>query len=332
MLKDCRMMRTTLLKKSVVIPWCEADHTEAVGCHRLRNNWFRRGLYRFSSLGWSWIVLTFKNMNMKHIGLTLIVIGLCSYTASKAQIDKGMMTTNSHWHIINTNSLTTDLEKQIVKQFGRTNIPFVFQTLSNGQLAWTTNMEELWHGIWVEGTNGMRTQLNIVTNATNCIIRVQVGSFTLKKTPSQYFAAPNGKFVKFILTDSSKHIVQPKPTAGTNLLGNIGAFYRTNPPSWALPSAGSLVAEFPKKVSTNVWPLYYRGVGLAPIVHLTGFGNPTQINSLNLYDLYSITNKGDYTLTVQPVLYKRRAANSKFLDRVDLPSVTTNVHLMPDVK
>ena len=50
---------------------------------------------------------------------------------------------------------------------------------------------------------------------------------------------------------------------------------------------------------------------------------------LKLDEVYSITTKGDYTLTVQPVLYKRRNADATTLDRVDLPAVTTKVHFDP---
>jgi hypothetical protein len=59
---------------------------------------------------------------------------------------------------------------------------------------------------------------------------------------------------------------------------------------------------------------------------------PPYLGFLKLDEIYSVTNEGDYTLTVQPVLYKRRDSNSKFLDRVDLPGVTAKVHLVPNVK
>jgi hypothetical protein len=55
---------------------------------------------------------------------------------------------------------------------------------------------------------------------------------------------------------------------------------------------------------------------------------PLGINALKLDEVYSITNEGDYTLTVQPVLYKKRI-ETNLLDRVDLPSVSTKIHLMP---
>lgn len=59
---------------------------------------------------------------------------------------------------------------------------------------------------------------------------------------------------------------------------------------------------------------------------------PPYLGFFKLDEIYSVMNEGDYTLTVQPVLYKRRARNSEFLDRVDLPCVTTQVHLVPNEK
>ena len=271
-------------------------------------------------------------MKMKYVWPVLIAMGLISCMVCKTQGDEVMVPTNSSWHMIKTNNMTPELRKQLFKQFGRTNIPFIIQPFRDGW-AWTTNAEELWRGIWAEGTNGMRTQLKIINDYTNCLIRVQVGSFTLKREPgSQCLDTPNGKFASFELSDSSGHIIPPKPTAGTNMLEAYGTVYRTNPPAWALPSAGSLVADFPEKVSTNAWPLYYKGGGLAPGGHLSGYGIAEQICSLNLYDLYSITNAGDYTLTIQPVLYLHKSYDSEFLDRIDFPIVTTKVHLVAKVK
>ncbi len=56
----------------------------------------------------------------------------------------------------------------------------------------------------------------------------------------------------------------------------------------------------------------------------------THISLLQLDGMYFVANEGDYTLTVQPVLYKQRnQPDAATLDRVDLPSMTTNVHLVP---
>ena len=63
--------------------------------------------------------------------------------------------------------------------------------------------------------------------------------------------------------------VPPNPNAGTNLMEevlirfkSVGSFpdiprklvYETNLPAWVSPYNGSLVADFPKTISTNVYP------------------------------------------------------------------------------
>jgi hypothetical protein len=268
-------------------------------------------------------------VNTKYIRLALVIIGFGLCIVCKAQLDEGMVRTNPSWHIISHYPDST-----VINQLTRSlpsNSVIRFMPLTNGQYAWTTNMEQFWHGNWLEDTNGFRVQLNTASNASSFMVSVQVGTFRLGLPPgSIYYATPNGKFAKFKLTDSNGLVIPPKPGAGTNLLDTIRVYYRTNPPAWAAPSAGSLVADFPERVSTNVWPLYYKGVGLARSVHMTARGYPRQISSLNLYDLYFITKQGDYTLTVQPVLYMQKSYASEFLDRMDLPSVTTNVHLVPN--
>jgi hypothetical protein len=67
----------------------------------------------------------------------------------------------------------------------------------------------------------------------------------------------------------------------------------------------------------------------------TGFvsnGPPCHIGYIEFNDIFSIKMEGDYTLTVQPVLYRMHYDGGTFqgyLDRVDLPSITTKVHLKP---
>jgi hypothetical protein len=95
---------------------------------------------------------------------------------------------------------------------------------------------------------------------------------------------------------------------------------------------GSLVADFPQTISTNVYPLYGQDGEIACHIGFVSNGGTARINLLNLNDLYSITNEGDYTLTVRPVLYDQHNRNYATLDRLDLPSVTTKVHLVPNKK
>jgi hypothetical protein len=87
------------------------------------------------------------------------------------------------------------------------------------------------------------------------------------------------------------------------------------------------VAIFPKTISTNVYPYFYNNM-LGEISGSATNFPPVGINALKLEEVYSVTNEGDYTLTVQPVLYKKRV-ETNLLDRVDLPTVSTKIHLMP---
>jgi hypothetical protein len=70
-------------------------------------------------------------------------------------------------------------------------------------------------------------------------------------------------------------------------------------------------------------------------LHHVGFvsnGPPCWIGYIKFNDIFSIKTEGNYTLLVQPVLYRMHCDGGTFqgyLDRVDLPSVTTKIHLVP---
>jgi hypothetical protein len=193
---------------------------------------------------------------------------------------------------------------------------------------------------------------------------VQWGSI-VRNSGGGYLRTPNGKFAKFQLRDADGNVIPPKPSAGTNLLENAHPrlIHDTNLPAWAEPSGGSLEAHFPKTITADVYPREQETHSLR-IITTNGLpvaidtmasstnrhprriidtmtGNiwaikdlpPETINMLHFNDLYSITKEGDYTLTVQPVLYKQyNHTNPAVLDRVDLPCVTTKVHLVPNVR
>ena len=221
------------------------------------------------------------------------------------------------------------------------------------------NPGEFWNGIWKEDINGWRVQLRVrpeiysrfqegvgYTLSTNLLMSVQWGS-VVKNSGSGYFMTPNGKFARFELLDAKGNVVPPNPNAGTNLLertlnegDNPKLIYETNLPAWVAPLSGTLVSNFPKTISTDVYPYFEYSMDAGKIgrqiMGKTGSLTnrpPFYIGYLKLDYIYSVTNEGDYTLTVQPVLYKRyNHTNDAILDRVDLPSVTTKVHLVPNVK
>jgi hypothetical protein len=240
--------------------------------------------------------------------------------------------------------------------------PFV-RKMGGYSVIWTNkyaifvNPSEFWNGIWKEGSNGWRVQLRVYpeTNfrfaqghaypiSTNLMLRVEWGS-AVKNSGGGYYMTPNGKFAKFQLLDAKGNIIPPNPNAGTNLLIKLlegesmrpddlseKLTYETHLPTWASPTNGSLTANFPKTISTNVYPRFkYGGYIVGEIGSVTN-RPPFYVGLLKLNDIYAVTNEGDYTLVVQPILYKRRVFNSKFLDRVDLPCVTTKVHLVPNNK
>ena len=206
------------------------------------------------------------------------------------------------------------------------------------------NPAEFWNGVWKEGTNGWRVQLELYTNddwwmnqpgVSNPPLCVEWGSIR-KNSGGGYLRTPNGKFAKFELLDVHGTVVQPKPGAWTNLfLGAYGDWvYSNNPPSRAALSDDSLEARFPQTISTNGYPNMF-GEVIGGIFSLTN-EPPDSIYFLRLDDLYVITNEGDYTFIVQPVIYKMRISPHSYppeegiLDRVDLPQVTMKVHLLPN--
>lgn len=223
------------------------------------------------------------------------------------------------------------------------------------------NPSEFWNGVWKENNNGLRTQLRIYpetdshfvqghvyTTCTNLMLRVEWGS-AVEDLGSDYYMAPNGKFANFQLVDARGNIIHPDPNGGTNLLEralkgrgftsfpeiHCDLAYETNLPTWVSPTSGSLVANFPKTISTNVYP-HLICIGSAGAIDDGIAGEtssatncpPDYIALLKLDEIYPVTNEGDYMLSVQPVLYKRQSSDGKFLIRVDLPNVTTKVHLV----
>lgn len=274
-------------------------------------------------------------MKTRQILLTMLAIGLC--------------------HCFVLADGLTNISANPIKKIG----DYSMMRGTNGHYIFV-NPSEFWNGVWKEGTNGWRVQLRVYmeTNfwvpqervmypvSTNLMLRVEWGS-PVKNSGNGYFLTPNGKFAKFELRDIHGNVVLPNPNAGTNLLERIlkshtgllsfpdisrKLVYETNLPSWVSPSSGSLVADFPETISTNVYPRI-ESSGVAgkidsDIQGETGSATnmpPIYVGLLKLDEVYSITNAGDYALTVQPVLYKRyNLADNAILERVDLPSVTTH--------
>jgi hypothetical protein len=274
-------------------------------------------------------------MKTKQIVLSLLAIGLNCYLACADEL-----TNNPNLRIVRHGNYTYTI------LYARTNNGFIY-----------INPSEFWPGTWKEDTNGWRVQLCVYPEtdfrrhpiSTNLMLSVDWGSAvknswgTIEKpSGDKYYRTPNGKFAKFELLDANGNVVSPNPNAGTDLLLNLikgespgSSFsqkleYGSDLPAWVSPAGGSLASNFPKTISTNVYPQWQYG-GIAGEIGSNTNLPPFQVGFLKLDEIYSVTNEGDYTLTVQPVLYKQRIGTN-VLDRVDLPSVTTKVHLLPNVK
>jgi hypothetical protein len=256
--------------------------------------------------------------------------------------------------LVHADGLTNDVANPI-KKFGDYSM-----TRGTNRYYTFVNPSEFWNGVWKEDTNGWRVQLRIYPMnqvETNLILRIEWGS-AVKNSGDGYYMTPNGKYAKFELLDAKGNVVPPIPHAGINwmklflesqssLISDFGIHqknklvYQDSLPSWVALTNGALVADFPKIVSTNVYPRIKTSTDIwtnySDIVgKIDSTTNRPPFPYVGLFPLdyiYSITNEGDYTLTVQPVLYKRyNHSDDSILDRVDLPSVTTKVHLVRNVK
>ena len=179
--------------------------------------------------------------------------------------------------------------------------PDWFISGTNGDLQLNTNTAVFWRGAWKEDTNGWRVQLNFWDPKIPSQFAVEVGS-TIKNAGGGYFSAPTGKFSKFALLDSHGIMVPCKKGL-------------------------SIEKELPPKMPLRVFPKWPDG----EIKGHFGFrsnGPPSLVAKCLLNDIYSVKTEGDYTLTVCPVLYKY-GTNEGYLDRLDLPCVTTKIHLKP---
>jgi hypothetical protein len=212
---------------------------------------------------------------------------------------------------------------------------------------------EFWSGTWKEGANGWRVQLRVYYNtnfflrngvgfpvSTNLMLSVEWGSPT-KDSGGGYFLAPNGKFARFELMDANGNVVPPNPTAGRGALGKWGninkypggglSYETVDPPDWLSLESGSLVASFPTTISTNVYPHFPDTGQMAGEIGASTNRPPFLLAFLKLDQIYSITNKGEYTLVVQPVLYRKQGVtNDEVLERVDMPCVTIKLNLESD--
>ena len=168
--------------------------------------------------------------------------------------------------------------------------------------------------VWGDETNGFRIGITggdsagkdimvfVAGPGTNSVI---LGPGSHKEW--RYLAPPNVKFTKVELCDTNGIIVDP--LKGKRLDGNL-------PPK--IP-----VKDLPR---SPVRGTKERGSGGGLRDWL--IGNPAKLQEFSIKDFYQIEKEGDYILRVYPVIYMF-GTNMEYVDRVDLPCVTTKVHLAP---
>lgn len=210
----------------------------------------------------------------------------------------------------------------------------------------------LWQGVWAEDTNtGWRVlvRCNTNTNIAPLFMSTCVGSL-VTNSGAGLLPSPDGKFARLQLMDASGKVVPTKKGAALKLYEHYG--FSTSltdkqkneclanlhePSAWD----ASVERDYPAILSDLEYPRWRAneyGHQDGSYMHFAGFtsnGPPCIIGFVTFNDIFAIKTEGDYTLIVQPVLFRQHFDGGTFqgyLDRVDLPSVTTQVHLVPNAK
>jgi len=199
----------------------------------------------------------------------------------------------------------------------------------DGRHIWNTNVAELWDGIWKQNADGWRVQLKFFnTNSPEMCVVVRVGSIT-KNSGLGYVPPPDRKFLKFELMDTNGNALQYRWRAAARDYEMRYGKGVACPRPWLSLLDTSLEEAFPATISGDLYPRFKDGTWVDYVGFLSN-GPPCQIGYVKFKDNFLIKTEGDYILTVRPVLYKMRGGtNENILNRVDLPTVTAKVHLMP---
>jgi hypothetical protein len=229
-----------------------------------------------------------------------------------------------------------------------------YHTAWHGKYHWETNMAVNWWGVWAEDTNtGSRVNLKIFptkpmiypTNANEPKVdmAVCVGSVATN-SGAGLLPTPDGKFAKLELLDAAGKTVPTRRGAALNLY-QLKYDVRKNDRFINLHTPSDVDASVERTYPDTISDLEYPRANMNYPISLNGGffefagfvsnGPPCQIGYIKFNDIFDIKAEGDYTLTVQPVLYRMHNEGGTFqgyLDRVDLPSVTTKVHLVPNAR
>lgn len=181
--------------------------------------------------------------------------------------------------------------------------PGIYTEGADGKFHAVTNVNvtALWPGVWKEDTNGLRVELRFETEGGQTALRIGVGSVVFNSLGG-YVGFPRGKFARFELQDSNWVVVP-------------------------FIKGMTMEGQLPPKISINDFPRWPNG-GLKTHIGFFTNGGPFILTYAKVDDLYRIKREGDYTLAICPTIYKF-GTNPEYLDRIDLPCVTTKIHLVP---
>lgn len=208
---------------------------------------------------------------------------------------------NNHMKCNNNDSRQVSRRMLVIIVSASTLIAFasIGQTVDTNILApWFTNKSQVWSG----ETNGFRVGVDVGSNAPAKEIDIFV--LSSKKEGLVYVYPPSGKLPKMELRDPDGILVQ-------NVKGKMDGELPRKIPASGLRNGGLFDYHSP-----------------AYQYFLLGQNSPNMLTMFEIGNVYHIKKEADYVLTIFPVIYKFET-NYTLADRVDLPSVTTKVHLAP---
>jgi len=181
--------------------------------------------------------------------------------------------------------------------------PGVYKEGTDGKFhpAENVNVNLLWQGVWKDDTNGLRVQMSLITNGSPTLVLIGVGSVRFNSLGA-YVGSPNHPVRKCELKD-------------------------TNGIPIPFIKGKSIEDSLPARLSINTFPRWPNGSLKAHIGFFTN-GGPFPLAEIKLKSLYQIPREGDYVLTVCPSIYEF-GTNINYLERVDLPCLSTKIHLTP---
>jgi len=158
--------------------------------------------------------------------------------------------------------------------------------------------------MWSAETNNFSTGVESHEEAPNTVV---IWVYCSKKAGLNYVYPPNGKTGNLELCGVDREIIMPKD----------------NKPDTELPQRIS-VSDLRQNQNDGL----IVGHGKKYNYFQLGLLAPGKYREFKVSEVYQIKKEADYTLTVFPVIYKFDT-NAEYLERVDLPCVSTKIHLVP---